>query len=541
MRECGVLMPVSSLPGPYGIGSFGKQAYAFVDFLAQAGQQIWQILPLSPTGYGDSPYQSCSAFAINPYFIDLDTLREEGLLEKEEYGTIDWGESPEAVDYGALYEGRFTVLRQAYARFQAWLPDDYYTFCFWNEDWLEDYALYMTAKGLNKMKAYPEWPAPLRTRQPQALEQLRAENAEELGFWRFLQYQGYRQWMALKAYANKKGVQILGDIPIYVAADSADAWAGGKLFQVDEEGKLTRVAGCPPDYFSEDGQLWGNPLYDWPQHKASGYAWWIRRVEHALTMYDRLRIDHFRAFDTYYAIPAGRENARVGDWEYGPGMDLFRALEAKLGKLPIVAEDLGDLFDSVRVLLKESGYPGMKVMQFAFGGTPENEYLPHNHIPNCVVYPGTHDNTTLRDWLKNGDPKELARAKNYLGLNAMEGSVRGFLRGVLSSCANLAVIPMADWLELGAEGRINTPGTGMGNWTWRAKEDAFAPALAQRIRRTCARYGRCAPLPEPEEARPVVPVKKSAQKEEPAETAAKTPAAQTAEAAQKAAAKAEKE
>lgn len=507
MRECGVLMPVSSLPGPYGIGSFGKQAYAFVDFLAGAGQQIWQILPLSPTGYGDSPYQSCSAFAINPYFIDLDTLRDEGLLEKGEYGTIDWGEEPEAVDYGALYEGRFSVLRQAYERFQAWLPDDYYTFCFWNEDWLEDYALYMTAKGLNQMKAYPEWPAPLRTRQPQALEQLRAENADELGFWRFLQYQGYRQWMALKTYANGKGVQILGDIPIYVAADSADAWAGGKLFQVDGEGRLTRVAGCPPDYFSEDGQLWGNPLYDWAQHKASGYAWWIRRVEHALTMYDRLRIDHFRAFDTYYAIPAGRTNARVGDWEYGPGMDLFRTLEEKLGKLPIVAEDLGDLFDSVRVLLKESGYPGMKVMQFAFGSTADNEYLPHNHIPNCVVYPGTHDNTTLRDWLKNGDPKELARAKNYLGLNAMEGSVRGFLRGVLSSCANLAVIPMADWLELEAEGRINTPGTRMGNWVWRAREGAFTPELAQRIRRTCARYGRCAPLPEPAKPvhRPAIP------------------------------------
>ena len=528
MRECGVLMPVSSLPGPYGIGSFGKQAYAFVDFLAGAGQQIWQILPLSPTGYGDSPYQSCSAFAINPYFIDLDTLRDEGLLEEEEYGTIDWGEEPNAVDYGALYTGRFSVLRLAYNRFKAWLPDDYYTFCFWNEDWLEDYALYMTAKGLNKMKAYPEWPAALRTRQPRALEQLREENADELGFWRFLQYQGYRQWMALKAYANGKGVQILGDIPIYVAADSADAWAGGKLFQVDGEGRLTRVAGCPPDYFSEDGQLWGNPLYDWAQHKASGYAWWIRRVEHALTMYDRLRIDHFRAFDTYYAIPAGRTNARVGDWEYGPGMDLFRTLEEKLGKLPIVAEDLGDLFDSVRVLLKESGYPGMKVMQFAFGSTAENEYLPHNHIPNCVVYPGTHDNTTLRDWLKNGDPKELARAKNYLGLNAMEGSVRGFLRGVLSSCANLAVIPMADWLELGAEGRINTPGTGMGNWVWRAREGSFKPELAQRIRRTCARYGRCAPLPKPLEKRPAAPVIKTGKKagEKAAEAAGRASAAE---------------
>ena len=524
MRECGILMPVSSLPGPYGIGGFGQQAYAFVDFLAQAGQQIWQILPLAPTGYGDSPYQSCSAFALNPYFIDLDTLREEGLLEEGEYEALPWGESEAAVDYGALYQLRFPVLRKAYARFQKWLPDDYYTFCFWNEDWLEEYALFMTAKGLNGMKCYMDWPEPLRTRQPQALEALRREQAEEIGFWKFLQYECWQQWSALKRYANEKGVRILGDIPIYVAADSADAWAGGKLFQVDEDGRPTRVAGCPPDYFSADGQLWGNPLYDWDYHRRTGFAWWKQRVRHSLELYDMLRIDHFRAFDTYYAIPADSDTARVGVWENGPGMELFRALESELGSLPIVAEDLGDLFESVRVLLRESGYPGMKVMQFAFGGDEEdNEYLPHNHIPNCVVYPGTHDNTTLRDWLKNGDPAELAKAKNYLGLNAMEGSVRGFLRGVLASCAKLAVIPMADWLELGAEGRINTPGTSTGNWTWRAAPEAFDGALAGHIRKMCVLYGRALPVPKKPQPRPAVLRAERETAAEHAEQAAKAP------------------
>ena len=501
MRECGILMPVASLPGPCGIGCFGKSAYEFVDFLAEAGQRIWQILPLTPTGFGDSPYQSCSAFAGNPYLIDLDTLAREGLLEPEEYRGLNWGKDPARVDYQAQYEHRLTLLRRAYERWLQERPvpgcdthrsDDFYAFLFQSEDWLEDYALYMTAKEAFDMKPYPEWPQPLRLRDADALAEFAGEHRDELEFWRFVQYQFQRQWQALKGYANARGVQILGDIPIYVSADSADAWAGGPLFEMDEAGRPLRVAGCPPDYFSADGQLWGNPLYDWDYHRRTGYAWWVRRVRCALHQYDLLRIDHFRGFDTYWAIPADARTARTGQWEQGPGMELFQALHSQLGELPIIAEDLGDLFDSVRELLRDSGFPGMKVMQFAFGGG--DEYLPHNHIANCVVYPGTHDNTTVADWLEHGASRaERNAARMYLGLNRQEGAVQGFLRGVLTSVADRAIIPMADWLGLGAEGRINTPGVMGDNWCWRMKPGVCTPALARRIRSLCTLAGRCAP------------------------------------------------
>lgn len=497
MRKCGVLMPVSSLEGPYGIGGFGKKAYQFVDFLAEAGQQIWQLLPLSPTGYGDSPYQSCSAFAGNPYFIDLDTLCGQGLLQAGEYEGEEWAQTDTAVDYGAIYFYRFPVLRKAYARFAAYPPDDYYTFCFENESWLDDYALYMAAKTENGMTSWHQWPLAIRRREPHALKTLRTEHADELGFWKFLQYEFEIQWTALKGYANQKGIQIMGDIPIYVAADSADAWAGGQLFETDENGAPRRVAGCPPDYFSADGQLWGNPLYNWHYHKETGYAWWVRRMRHALNLYDILRIDHFRAFDTYFAINAGEVTARHGVWEQGPGMQLFHALRAQLGELPIVAEDLGLLFDSVRQLLKDSGFPGMKVLQFAFGSDASNEYLPHNHIENCVVYPGTHDNATIGQWLKTCDEAELNMASAYLGLNKKEGLVNGVIRATLASCGRTAIVPMGDWLGLGAQGRMNVPGEAVGNWTWRAKPGAFGPVLAQRMRKTCALYDRTT-LPETE-------------------------------------------
>ena len=387
MRESGILMPVSSLPGPYGIGCFGKAAFQFVDFLSAAGQTIWQLLPLSPTGYGDSPYQSCSAFAGNPYFVDLETLEKEGLLTAADLKAESWGKDPLEVDYGTLYVSRFAVLRKAYAAWRSqcaglhgcayYYPDDYYAFTLANEDWLEDYALYMALKVANKMKNWVEWDAPYRRRDKAALAAFAAANEEEIGFWKFVQYKFSVQWQAVKTYANEKGVQILGDIPIYVSADSVDAWVGGKLFELDADGRFARVAGCPPDYFSADGQLWGNPLYDWAYHKKTGYAWWVRRVRHALGIYDLLRIDHFRGFDTYWAIPADSTTARTGKWENGPGMELFDALEAALGKLPIIAEDLGELFPSVRKLLADSTFPGMKVLQFAFGGG-DNEYLPHN-------------------------------------------------------------------------------------------------------------------------------------------------------------------
>ena len=512
MRESGILMPVSSLPGPYGIGCFGAEALKFVDFLAAAGQHIWQMLPLSPTGYGDSPYQSCSAFAGNPYFIDLDALKADGLLTAAQLKAEPWGTDPLSVDYGTLYTSRYKVLRAAYAAWREkyagrfgcahYYPDDYYAFTLTNESWLNDYALYMALKTANGMKSWAEWPREYRLRDAGALAEFAAGQEEEIGFWKFLQYEFAVQWKKVKDYANEKGIKILGDIPIYVSADSVDAWVGGELFELDAQGGFARVAGCPPDYFSADGQLWGNPLYNWPYHKQTGYAWWVRRVRHALGIYDLLRIDHFRGFDTYWAIPAGSPTARTGKWENGPGMDLFRALEAALGKLPIIAEDLGDLVPSVRKLLADSTFPGMKVLQFAFGGG-DNEYLPHNHVKNSVVYPGTHDNTTLTDWWVNAAPaKEKANAAAYLHLTPCKPTAKevaavrtdaariALLRAALGSVADRAIIPMADWLGLGAEAHLNTPGKLGGNWAWRAAEGFDTALLAGRIEAECAVYCR---------------------------------------------------
>ena len=512
MRESGILMPVSSLPGPYGIGCFGAEALKFVDFLAAAGQHIWQLLPLSPTGYGDSPYQSCSAFAGNPYFIDLDALKADGLLTAAQLKAEPWGTDPLSVDYGTLYTSRYKVLRAAYAAWREkyagrfgcahYYPDDYYAFTLTNESWLNDYALYMALKTANGMKSWAEWPREYRLRDAGALAEFAAGQEEEIGFWKFLQYEFAVQWKKVKDYANEKGIKILGDIPIYVSADSVDAWVGGELFELDAQGGFARVAGCPPDYFSADGQLWGNPLYNWPYHKQTGYAWWVRRVRHALGIYDLLRIDHFRGFDTYWAIPAGSTTARTGKWENGPGMDLFRALEAALGRLPIIAEDLGDLVPSVRKLLADSTFPGMKVLQFAFGGG-DNEYLPHNHVKNSVVYPGTHDNTTLTDWWVNAaTAKEKANAATYLHLTPCKPTAKevaavrtdaariALLRAALGSVADRAIIPMADWLGLGAEAHLNTPGKLGGNWAWRAAEGFDTALLAGRIEAECAVYCR---------------------------------------------------
>ena len=521
MRESGILMPVSSLPGPYGIGCFGAEALKFVDFLAAAGQHIWQLLPLSPTGYGDSPYQSCSAFAGNPYFIDLDALKADGLLTAAQLKAEPWGTDPLSVDYGTLYTSRYKVLRAAYAAWREkyagrfgcthYYPDDYYAFTLTNESWLNDYALYMALKTANGMKSWAEWPREYRLRDAGALAKFAAGQEEEIGFWKFLQYEFAVQWKKVKDYANEKGIKILGDIPIYVSADSVDAWVGGELFELDAQGGFARVAGCPPDYFSADGQLWGNPLYNWPYHKQTGYAWWVRRVRHALGIYDLLRIDHFRGFDTYWAIPAGSSTARTGKWENGPGMDLFRALEAALGKLPIIAEDLGDLVPSVRKLLADSTFPGMKVLQFAFGGG-DNEYLPHNHVKNSVVYPGTHDNTTLTDWWVNAAPaKEKANAAAYLHLTPCKPTAKevaavrtdaartALLRAALGSVADRAIIPMADWLGLGAKAHLNTPGKLGGNWAWRAAEGFDTALLAGRIEAECAVYCRAKEPVEKEE------------------------------------------
>ena len=502
MRTSGILMPISSLPSPYGIGTMGAAARSFVDFLVKSGQAYWQILPVCPTSYGDSPYQSFSTFAGNPYFIDLDDLAKQGLLLPEEYASIDWECTPDCINYGVMYEKRYAVLRCAAKRLLAKPGADYRRFVKENDFWLPDYALFMALKDAHNGVCWLEWEEPLRRREPAALAAARQQYADDVAFWQAVQFMFYSQWQALKHYANQQEIRIIGDLPIYVALDSVDVWSCPQEFQLDENLLPTEVAGCPPDYFSADGQLWGNPLYNWPYHKQTGYAWWIQRVRHALGIYDLLRIDHFRGFDTYWAIPADSTTAKTGKWETGPRMELFNALEGALGKLPIIAEDLGELFPSVRELLADSTFPGMKVLQFAFGGG-DSEYLPHNHVKNSVVYPGTHDNTTLTAWWdESASAKEKAAAAAYLHLTGCQPTAKevaavkteaartALLRAALGSVADRAIIPMADWLGLGEEAHLNSPGKLGGNWSWRAADGFDTAALAKRILAECAVYCR---------------------------------------------------
>ena len=498
MRESGILMPVSSLPGPYGIGCFGKAAFQFVDFLSAAGQTIWQLLPLSPTGYGDSPYQSCSAFAGNPYFVDLEALEKEGLLTAADLKAESWGKDPLEVDYGTLYVSRFAVLRKAYAAWRSqcaglhgcsyYYPDDYYAFTLANEDWLEDYALYMALKVANKMKNWVEWDAPYRRRDKAVLAAFAAANEEEIGFWKFVQYKFSAQWQAVKTYANEKGVQILGDIPIYVSPDSSDLWTHPELFQTDGQMHLTHVAGCPPDAFAADGQLWGNPLYDWPAHKATGFDWWKRRMKHATSIYDVVRIDHFRGFESYYSIPAENTTAAGGHWEKGPDRDFIHAMQQALGGGNIIAEDLGYLTPEVKAMLAESGYPGMKIMQFAFDSRESGNYLPHTYPRNSVVYTGTHDNVTTEGWRSNASAEDVAYACRYLRCTPEE-LTEGMICACLASVSDTAIIPLADWLHLGSEARINTPSTQGANWRWRLAQSLPA-ALAGHIAALTTLYER---------------------------------------------------
>lgn len=483
-------MHISSLPSPYGIGTLGQAAYDFADFLKAAGQHYWQLLPIGPTSYGDSPYQSFSTHAGNPYFIDLDLLREDGLLKQEEIDAVDWEAHSARVDYGFQYSVRFDLLYRAFLR--GWERDADAVREFRNANpWVEDYALYMALKRSQDMRSWETWPEEIRLRRPGAAETYAVRLGDDVHFFIYLQYLFFGQWDALRSYVHALGLEIIGDLPIYVPYDSCDVWANPSLFQLDETGLPTGVAGCPPDYFSADGQLWGNPLYNWAWHEHTQYAWWIKRVRFALELYDAVRIDHFRGFDTYYAIPYGAPNARKGEWRQGPGMRLWREVLRAVPGAGIVAEDLGEIFESVRALRNETGFPGMKVLQFAFGAGPGNDHLPHNYTENCVAYPGTHDNTTLLDWWRTARAKEKRHARAYLGLSAEEGETAGLLRGVLQSPARLAVVPMADWLGLGKAGRINTPGTiGGSNWRWRCEADALTPKLARHIRTVCERYGR---------------------------------------------------
>lgn len=487
MRTSGILMPVSSLPGSYGIGCFSKEAYRFIDILKEAGQSRWQILPLGPTGYGDSPYQSFSAFAGNPYFIDLESLIEEGLLTEEECNKADFGDDDLEIDYEKIYYARFDVLRLAYERAKEnglQTSETFRTFVKQEQEWLDDYALYMAVKNHFGGVSWDQWDEDIRLRKPEAVRHYSEMLQDEIGFYQYQQFLFSVQWTALKSYANENGVQIIGDIPIYVAFDSADTWAGPEMFQLDEENLPIRVAGCPPDGFSATGQLWGNPLYDWEYHKSTGYAWWVRRIAQCFRLYDMVRIDHFRGFDEYYSIPYGDETAENGKWMPGPGIDLFRVIKEKLGDLPIIAEDLGFLTDSVKKLLKDSGYPGMKVLQFAFDSREDGDYLPHNYTNNCVVYTGTHDNDTIIGWYDNLAEEDKRTSHIYLNnWETPEDEIRwDFICMAMRSVADTCIIPMQDYLGFGSEARINTPSTLGGNWTWRMEEEDFTEELAARIK-----------------------------------------------------------
>ncbi len=492
MRKSGILLPITSLPGQYGIGTFGQEAYEFVDRLHEAGQGYWQILPLEPTGYGDSPYQSFSTFAGNPYLIDPKMLMEDGLIREEELAGIDFGPAEEWIDYEKIYHSRTPILKMAYGRFDAEQYDDYDDFQRENAFWLEDYALYMAIKNASGGAAFIDWEDGLRLRREEALDRARVQYAGEIDYIRFQQYYFMRQWKALKAYANENGVEIIGDIPIYVAFDSADTWSNPNLFQFDAEGMPIAVAGCPPDAFSESGQFWGNPLYQWTYHEATGYAWWIERIRHCRELYDVIRVDHFRAFDSYYAIPFGDADARNGKWEAGPGMRLFDALKNAFGDLRIIAEDLGYLTPSVRALVKETGYPGMKVLQFAFNHNDPSDYLPHNDHHNSVVYTGTHDNNTLIGWLKELSLEDYAYTKEYMHLETDDPVMlaEGVIRLAMHSVADTCIIPMQEFLQLDGFARINQPATFGLNWKWRMKDDAFPEELAKKIHRMTWLYGR---------------------------------------------------
>lgn len=490
-RAAGVLMSISSLPSPYGIGTLGKAAYNFADWLKKAGQAYWQVLPVGPTGLGDSPYQSFSAFAGNPYFIDLDILIKEGLLKRKDVKDIKWGIREEETDYGLIYMNRFKVLRKAYSASNHRNESSYVKFCKEQAFWLDDYALYMALKEHFDNKSWLDWDKDIRFREETALKKYTEELKEDIDYWKFCQFKFYEQWNSLKEYVNNLGIKIIGDIPLYMSLDSADVWADNHLFKMNEERRPTHVAGVPPDCFSEDGQLWGNPIYDWDTMAAEDYRWWRRRIEACERLYDIIRIDHFIGIVRYYEIRAGRKNAKIGRWRKGPGAELTNLIQEISKDSGIIAEDLGVIVPKVRKLIDRMGWPGMKILGFAFDGNADNEYLPHNYRDsNYVLYGGTHDNDTLRGFVDKLSKKELKQIYDYLNVDSIEDIPKAMIRCGYASTASTAIFQMQDILGLGAEARMNEPATVGRNWRWRLTKEQFRTADAAYLKKLAEVYGR---------------------------------------------------
>jgi len=490
MRKAGVLLPISCIPSKYGIGAFSKEAVSVVDFLKKSGQKLWQILPLGPTSYGDSPYQSFSCFAGNPYFIDLEKLIEKGWITAADCEASGYGKDLVYIDYEKLYLGRFKVLKKAFEASKIEKNEDFQKFCLENSDWLDNYSLFMAIKNAHKDVCWVEWPEELKLRKTKAIERAKKDYKEDILFHKFMQYEFFVQWMELKAYANASGIKIVGDIPIYAALDSSDVWAQPELFQLDKSGQPKRVAGCPPDAFSDDGQLWGNPLYTWDYHKKNGYKWWMRRFKKVFSLYDIVRIDHFRAFDEYFSIPFGDPTARNGEWVAGPGIELFEIMKKELGKKEVIAEDLGFLTPSVLKLVKKTGFPGMKVLLFAFNPSEPSAYLPQNHVKNCIVYTGTHDNDTIEGWICSASKAEVRFAKKYLGVKSNKNLREAIMRAGLSSVADTFIAPIQDYLGLDNAARINRPSTLGGNWVWRLTPEQLSDQLAEEMASLAKLYDR---------------------------------------------------
>ena len=489
MRRNGILMHISSLPSPYGIGSMGVPAYKFIDFLYDGGQSLWQLLPLSPTSFGDSPYQSFSVFAGNPYFIDLDMMYSDKLITKADLDGCKYTKDIESVNYEWLYNNRRKLFACAFKRFNT-QDKEYLSFCKKNSSWLCDYALFMALKDVHGGRAWYQWDKKYKTRSKAALREFSSEHEEDIALYKMQQYLFFSQWKKLKEYANSKGIKIIGDMPIYTAYDSADVWANTHLFELDKTLTPINVAGCPPDAFSEDGQRWGNPLYRWDVMAEDDYAWFCRRMSAMCSMYDIVRIDHFRGFAEYCSIPYEDDTAVNGVWIEGPGVALFDAIKRECGKCEIIAEDLGFITPSVRKLLSDCDFPGIKVMQFAFDPSEESEYLPHNYEKNCVVYTGTHDNDTIMGWFSDSPTEWTEYAKKYLRLTKEEGYNWGMIKAAMASCADTCILQMQDLMGLDNKARMNTPSTLGGNWAWRIKGECINSWLSEILYKLTDTYCR---------------------------------------------------